>query len=430
MYETEEQKLAESYKSALKKLNDSKVCKENKEIILAFLDEYCDGLSISRKHKYLTCFHWFAHQLGKPFTEANREDIKALERDIDEKKAQNYSIRLRKWVDRKKPYSLETIRDRKMFLRLFYRWIYQTYMTTKSRDRLKGIVLRKIMARKPFPELVMDVVGIKPSVRKLKSKDMVCWPELLNMSQVTGNERDKALIQFLGETGMRIGELLTLKLKDMEIKRVNENVVGVVHIRESKTADKCGIRSIGIVNCVPAMMEYIKTHPQKNNPDAPLWVRYKSKHKNIDGDNLEAISNAVVTKVLKHAARRMGLHKRVNPHHFRKSRASSLAHIMTEQEIKQYLGWTPDSGVLKHYMFLDEEATNNKYWSSQGVDIEVEKEQIQEIKPVKCECGYINPAGEPFCINCKEQIGILSPRLRELNNLIDLKVERALMSRG
>lgn len=415
----------ETYEKTLQTLAETEICPENKQLILEFIEEYCEGLSYSRKAKYVARYNWFARLLGKSFLEAAREDIRRLEDAIETKPVEMYVNKTRKWRLYKDKCTPTTIADNKKLLRLLYKWIEYSYKKNKKIDRYKGSKLRAVLKRKQAPELVADVIDDTHFERKLKSKDMLTWEEVVQLSQATTCARDKAIIQVLGETGLRASELLTLQIGDYNIKEMVGKVVGEIHVRQSKTGEKKGLRSIGIVNSVPALVEYLRNHPLKKDKSAPLWLGYGDKYHNLDLSNPQPVSPACLRKILFNAAKKTGIKKKVNPHHLRKSRASLLAHLLKEQEVKNYMGWTATSTALNSYMFLDEQITNENYWRSQGVDIENgNPKPIEELKPVKCECGVVNPAGEYFCVECNRVLGEKSSSLRRLEELIQSIVEK------
>lgn len=421
----------DTFEKALEKLDNSEICLENKEIIRDYIAEYCLGLSYGRKAKYLSRYHWFARLLKKPFVDATREDIKLLETAIESKPAEMYSPMYGKWVARKQKCSPTTIADNKGLLRRLYRWIEHSYRKNEKIDRYKGTKLRAILRKKSVPALVEDVVDDTPFVRKIRSKDMLSWEEMVAISQATTCPRDLAATQVLGESGLRSGELLALRICDCTIKDLGGTVVGEIHINRSKTENKNGLRTVAIVNSVPALVNYLRQHPFKTEPSAPLWLFYPDRFHNVDRSNPRPMSSACLHKILTKAAKKAGINKKVNPQRWRASRASMLGHILTEAQLKLWFGWVPASKVLNHYLYLDEERVHLDYLRSEGVNITDNKpnQMIEEIKPVRCSaCNTVNPAGEYFCVQCNRPLGEQSAALRQLGELIKQEIEKRLKS--
>jgi len=149
-----------AYNGELKLFNGSGILPENKALVLDFLSEYADGLSFSRKAKYLIRFCRFARELDKPFLKADRKDIQKLEKMIETAPPMMYNRKKQKWVECHSKCSPWTVADSKNILRVLYKWIEYSFKKTKKKeDRLRGDKLREVLKRKPAPELVEDVVG-------------------------------------------------------------------------------------------------------------------------------------------------------------------------------------------------------------------------------------------------------------------------------
>jgi integrase/recombinase XerD len=96
----------------------------------------------------------------------------------------------------------------------------------------------------------------------------------------------------------------------MKIKNVQFNGYGAVII-VGKRGGKTGARRIRLVCSVPHLSNWLEHHPCKGDPEAPLQVGVGSKNY---GRRLIYHS---IRAMLRKAARRAGIKKRVNPHIFR-----------------------------------------------------------------------------------------------------------------
>ena len=403
------------FEQELKQLNDNQqILPENRQAILDFIKEYCDGLSYQRKAKFIIRLLRFGLKLDKPFWDAKAKDINNLRKHIETAPVMMFNRKRQKWLKYKPTCSADTICDNKLILKLFYRWV-EYFRNTPKRERLSGNDLRTYMRNNPFPELVRNIVSTFPKPRQYTANDMLTWEEIVKISQNTTCKRDMALIQLLGESGGRIGEILTLHLEDVEFKRMDEKTVALIHLRVSKTK----IRSIGVYNCVPALQAYLKEHPFKTDKSGPLFLKYKTTKHDVESKPIRLGYDAC-RRIIRRAGTKAGISKKINPHHFRKSRASALARLMKEQPLKNYLGWTQDSKMLRVYSFVNEQETNEGYWASQGVKIdETGKPKINEVTPVKCgNCGQYNPCGEQLCLKCFTPLEVERPNLNELRGLI------------
>ncbi len=96
---------------------------------------------------------------------------------------------------------------------------------------------------------------------------------------------------------------------------------------------KTGGRRVRVIFSASALATWMNHHPARDEPESPLWTsfdRVGSKHR---------LEYGAVRRILESAAKRCGVKKRVNPHSFRHARASNLANVLTEAQMKEYLGW-------------------------------------------------------------------------------------------
>ena len=163
-------------------------------------------------------------------------------------------------------------------------------------------------------------------------------PEILSIEEVNSliaaasNPRNRAVIAVLYESGCRCGEMMNIKIKD-----INFDDNGAVIVVDGKT----GMRPIRLVRSVPALKQYLGVYsfvdensPLFHNPHgAPLSY-------NSFGD------------ILQNTAQRAGIVKRIYPHIFRHTRATHLAKHLTEQELKVFFGWTGNSEMAGTYVHL------------------------------------------------------------------------------
>ena len=110
------------------------------------------------------------------------------------------------------------------------------------------------------------VTGVPPAKRKIKSLDESEYRRLLRQVHGTGNLRDIAMVEMLGGTGLRVGELLALKVGDVEITPR----AGMVTVRMGKHGNH---REVPLpLHVRQALDQYLAEHPGKNKPEAELWI--------------------------------------------------------------------------------------------------------------------------------------------------------------
>lgn len=136
---------------------------------------------------------------------------------------------------------------------------------------------RKIM-KKMFKVLFGDgevyphaVRAVKTGLGKdfIKAKESEAKDNVLTLDEIdrmvegVTDIRYKSMVKFLFEAGPRIGELLSMRIKDV----VFDEGEGFADVTLS---GKTGMRQITIYVLVPLLRDLVESHPNKS-PDTPLW---------------------------------------------------------------------------------------------------------------------------------------------------------------
>ncbi|MGI6048945.1 MAG: site-specific tyrosine recombinase/integron integrase [Petrimonas sp.] len=168
------------------------------------------------------------------------------------------------------------------------------------------------------------VVGVKLNLKHLyPSRKTHTLPKYLNLSEVkrmielTTNQKHRCIIKLLYGCGLRLSELLNLKITDIDSGNM------VVHIRNSKgNKDRVVMLSNQLLQ---DLREY--------------FSEYKPKEYLIEGQGGGVYSEKSVQNVVKDAAARAGIKKQVTPHILRHSFATHLLENGTDiRYIQQLLG--------------------------------------------------------------------------------------------
>lgn len=144
-----------------------------------------------------------------------------------------------------------------------------------------------------------DVGNIRLDPRQPQALDNTDLRRLLRAAR--GHLRDYALLEFLAGTGLRVGELLALKVGDVEINERSGKVI----VRRGKHET---YREVPLTLDVrKALTAYLEdAHPDPDNPEAPLWV----------GRQGRLSHRSSVSRILEKYALQAGLEP-VNPHALR-----------------------------------------------------------------------------------------------------------------
>jgi integrase len=296
--------------SAVQHLVESAVLDENKQLILRFINSRrAQGIKAVRLKKLVSLLRDIALLLNKPLLESTREDIEAFLCYLEQR---NYSG----W----------TKSDYKVILRTFYKWLL-------GNDEEYPLVVKWIKNKEPKDSLLPEELLTEEEVLRLVS----------NAKYI----RDKAFIYLLWESGARIGEMLTLRIKNITFAEPLSSIL---------VNGKTGQRRIPIMKSAPLLREWLLTHPFKDDTNALVWVKTKEYVGNFrkqgTRETTEALCYSNIKKILKHSFKDAGIQKKHNPHIFRHSRATFLAKHLTEAQLKQFFGWTQSSDMTARYVHL------------------------------------------------------------------------------
>ncbi|MBW2998659.1 site-specific integrase, partial [Candidatus Woesearchaeota archaeon] len=142
--------------------------------------------------------------------------------------------------------------------------------------------------------------------------------------------REKAILRILHESGLRIGEFLGMRIKDVSFK---DNFVQI-HV-----TGKTGPRTIPLVKSMNFLHKYLELHPYKNDPEAYIWISKCTRRLNLP------LNHTGITKLIKNCFKRAEVKKKCNCHWIRHSRASLLAPKLTEVMMCEFMGWEKGSEI-------------------------------------------------------------------------------------
>lgn len=293
---------------------------------------------------------------GKPYEELISEDLIAWQRNLP------YS-RIAKGNDGK--LSDRTVDAYKGFVRSFLRWVHNGTQQMAEPPECLGAIQR----HRTRPELRKEVLSPE---------------EIRRIVDACENQRDRALI-FMGyESGARAGELLSLRIRDVEPDRY-----GAIVIVKGKT----GERRIRLVQSVPDLQLWLNIHPLRQDRNAPLWPSRWIKTRPITTMHFH--------RLLVRYAREASLSKHVHPHLLRHSRATHLANVLTEAQMREFFGWTKRSEMPEVYVHLSGRDVDRTLLRHYGIVVEEEVSPLEALKPIHCpRCGFENPSSFGYCGRC------------------------------
>ncbi len=344
-----------------KSIAESKeITEQNKQLILSFY-EFCKAQSLSNARLAKTL--WQMRNLGQwigktSFLVATKEDL----------------VKLVNVFQDKYPDSPFTVSDYKQMLKKFYKHL--------------------LGQGKKIPEVV-EWIDTKPAGDyKIDPSQIFMEEEILRIITVEyspGSQwikaRNKVMIALLFDSGVRVGELLAMRIGDIKINS------DLWHIT---VKGKTGQRTFPIFPSIPYLKDYLAVHPRKDDKDAPLWCSQY--------DPGKAISYEKTSQILKMAVKRAGINKPSNPHNFRHSAVTRDASFMSDQELKKKYGWTRSSTQLDTYSHIHLDDLNDSYRRHYNlVDTKIETIMLPKLCPY---CHAENKPHEMFCSSCKRPLNI------------------------
>jgi len=331
----------------------------NKEVIQSYVKfRNAQGLSVPRQVRYIFTLGKLSRLLGnQSVQDATRADLITAISQIEKEKT-----------------SHETKRTEKECIKQFYRWL-------------------KNVDGEEYPPEVKWIKSKRSRRHSILPGTLLTEDEIKQMAESCPNQRDRALILLTYETGGRIGELLSLSVGALAFDKY-----GAVLRFEGKT----GSRRARIIFSASALAEWLNHHPFKAEPDSPLWTSFDR----VGSE--KRLEYGAARNLLVAAAKRCGVKKRVNPHSFRHSRASNLANVLTEAQMKEYLGWVGDSRMPAVYVHLSGRNVDNALFKLNGIKTEDEvNREERRLRVQQCErCRVANPPTNRFCSRCGSPLDI------------------------
>lgn len=362
-----------------------KVSDKEKKQFLSFKDELiANGGTDSRARHYLSAFWRISDWKDKDFEEMGTDDIKSLVQKINRAEKKNGG-----------EYSEKMRANFRIAIKKFFQWLEDYGWNSKK-----------------YPEKVKWISTTGNGNNGKNSslpEEILSKEEIRKMVKAADSPRNKAFVHSLYESGCRIGEFLPLKIKHVTFDKNG----AVIHV-DGKT----GKRRVRLITSVNALKTWLEHHPKAENSEAPLWVTMgrRSKGKQFKYNSARNMLKKVAAKaglgkmIEKERESSNGKDysyevyqgKPVNPHMFRHSRATHLANKLTEAQMKEFFGWTQDSGMASVYVHLSGRDVDNALLKMHGL-----KDENNEDDRITCpRCGVSNSEADSYCSECGQPLSL------------------------
>ncbi len=338
---------SKSIANAEQRIRDAVYSQKNKDSIFSFINVlYAEGLSESRIVKYLGQLNILAEWFEKDFDEVTKSDIYRV-------------VALIERSDRK-PWTKQAY---KVTIKRFFRWLHNSNVD---------------------PEMTSWIKTNIKQCDQILPEELLTEDEVKRMIDACDHPRNRAMIAMWYDAGGRVSEL-----GEPKIRHFVPDEYGAVLMVKGKT----GMRRVRLVFSGPYISKWLDIHPDKDNPDAPLWVNYGR----YTG---RAMKYGGIRIVIKRAAEKAGIKKRVYNHLFRHSRITEYATFMTQAQLESNMGWVHGTKQSGTYIHLAGTQVDNTILEHYGV--KVKDAAPSHMVPKKCtRCNTINGPTAKYCLSCR-----------------------------
>lgn len=347
----------DGYKDSKKRwhegISDQKSRALLKDYIYYLEHEHRKKLTVASIAAYLSRMTEIAEFLKDKFFNPTTEDLKSF---IKWKNQSRQS-------EGKEPLSGPTINIYIATMRNFYQWHIGS-----DADCIKGL------NRAPIED------------NELSPDDLITPEEVQQLISASHNPRDKALWALLYDSGCRIGEMQTIKLKDLDF---NKDYGFALYVSGKTKGRKVVITGDSIVY----IREWLKVHPKANDKEAYLFCGENQRNFG------KPMTHNLIYQKLKASLKRANINKKVHPHLFRHTRASILANKVATAPLEAQMGWKHGSKMTETYIHLSETLQEEAILKAEG--IQVKETQTENTRPKECpRCKELNPSNATQCNRC------------------------------
>ncbi|NPE30609.1 tyrosine-type recombinase/integrase [Methanococcoides sp. SA1] len=280
-------------------------------------------------------------------------------------------------------------------------WAESTKFLYKS--SLRGF-LQFLFNEDIISEPLDDIIKTKLPNTTVQPHDILTEDEVNKLIDACQNFRDKAMISLLYDLGLRISELLSMKMK---------NYIPDCHGAVVTVSGKTGTRTIRVDFALYYLRQWVSMHPNRNDPEAYLWCSIRHQKNRM-------VSYPTIQYMLKKCAEMAGIQKRVHAHLFRHSSVTKDACDFSESLLKQKFGWKPSSNMLSRYSHLNAKNLDSAILKRMGIVTDDKKRGIN-----KCpNCNEVNPQDFGYCGKCGY---ILSDMVKKENDNVSMLLFEKLM---
>lgn len=271
-----------------------------------------------------------------------------------------------KYLSFERNYSENTIKSYQDEITKFKLFFKNDISTAKTNDLKKYLeanknlssktIAQKISSLKAFYNYLIreEVIDNNPAINLIRPKNIITLPDVLNIDEVNTlldidintpyNARDKAILELLYSSGLRISELINLELVNIDFDSCIIRVMG--------KGRKERIIPLGDY-AIDALTNYINNYRPIINKKNNNYVFL-----NKSGDK---ISRQFIFKTIKKECLKKGIKKNISPHTLRHTFATHLLKNGADLRIIQELLGHENLSTTQIYTHISNEKLQTEY---------------------------------------------------------------------
>ncbi len=323
----------------------------NRETVLKYYEQsIADGLSFARILKRVGTARRLSVMLGKRFEDADKSDMVKLVAAIEQ-------LDVSQW----------TKHDYKVILKQLYRWLRNCEPGETPPE------VKWIKASNNIPNNIMK-------------KDLLTIKEIDWLIECADNIQEKAFLCVLFDSGRRVGEILGLRIEDIEFDPLGARL---------RVEGKVGPDIVRICSSQPRLSTWLDNHPDRGNPLAPLWIITRK------GVVRPMPYNCMRYRLLK-AAQKAALKKRVWLYLLRHSRITPASKQLSYSQMCHVFGWKQGSNMPQFYVHLAGDDRDEAFLKMNGMrPASASSVETSAYVPTICpRCKRTNSPDSKYCNGC------------------------------
>jgi len=220
------------------------------------------------------------------------------------------------------------------------------------------------------------------------------------LTDAARHARDTALIEFLADTGARIGLALSLRVGDVSLSDSPTYTPNP----DAKGLKGATIREYPLIDAVAPLRGYLRgSHPRPNDPEVALFHKLKPASRagpdDPWGDDDGGVLAGAMRQQLYRIAEDAELDKPTNPHAFRHAAITRMVREgYSRSQIEHRVHWCLDSDMWETYEHITSTEHNADIFREAGV-VEDDEGPDRVRKPCGM-CGDPVAPGADYCANC------------------------------